>query len=80
MPEPERIINRNPWLYGPGPVRRIPKGVMGYYGRMPAHRSFGLAAIHGVIFSLAGATAYKVLFGDPQIKLIEDYYKENPPR
>ena len=76
----QRIIHRNPYLYGPGPVRRVPTGFLGSYGRMPAMQGFTMAAIHGMIFALAGSLIFKYGFGDPQIKAIEDYYKENPPR
>lgn len=76
----ERIINRNPYLYGPGPVRRVPAGVLTFYGRMPPMQGFSMAAMHGVALALAGSFIFKFGFGDPQIKAIEDYYKENPPR
>lgn len=76
----ERIINRNPYLYGPGPIKRVPKGAFTSYGRMPPVQGFALAAAHGVVFALAGSIAWKVFYGDHEIKAIEDYYKENPPR
>lgn len=76
----DRIINRNPYLYGPGPMRRTPKGPTSYYGRLPALKGFSMAATHGVLLALAGAFFFKFTVGDPQIKAIEDYYKENPPR
>jgi hypothetical protein len=76
----ERIINRNPYLFGPGPVRRVPKGFLTSYGRMPPVQGFTMAAVHGMIIALGGALIFKYGFGDPQIKAIEDYYKENPPR
>lgn len=76
----ERMINRNPYLYGPGPVKRIPSGVGSYYGRLPPLQGFSMAAAHGVVIALLGSFIFKYGFGDPQIKAIEDYYKENPPR
>ena len=76
----ERIINRNPYLYGPGPVRRVPSGVLSSYGRMPPLQGFSMAVIHGTIMALAGSFAFKFFIGDKQIKAIETYYKENPPR
>ena len=82
---PERIVNRNPYLYGPGPVRRTPgPGVMTMYSRMtksagPA-QSFSVCAVHAIGIALGVAFGFKYFFGDPQIKAIEDYYKENPPR
>ena len=50
------------------------------YAFMSPVRGFSMAATHGMIVALAGAMAFKLLVGDPQIKAIEDYYKENPPR
>lgn len=76
----DRIINKNPYLYGPGPVKRVAKGPMSMYGKMPPVRGFATAAAHGTVLALAGAFAFKIFFGDPQIKQIEEYYKENPPR
>lgn len=76
----ERIINKNPFLYGPGPVRRIPKGPFSFYGKAPPLQGFSMAAAHGVAIALAGSFFFKFFFGDPQIKAIEEYYKENPPR
>ena len=77
---PERLINRNPYLYGPGPVKRVPSGPFAFYALASPVRGFSMAAIHGTIFALAGAMVFKVFVGDVQIKAIEDYYKENPPR
>lgn len=76
----ERIINRNPYLYGPGPFRRTPTGMGSYYAKLPPVQGFGAAAVHGLVLSLVGGLIYKFGFGNPQIKQIEDYYKENPPR
>ena len=56
----ERIVNRNPYLFGPGPVRRVSKpGVMTSYGRMPPLQGFTMAAIHGMIFAVGGALGGK---------------------
>lgn len=76
----ERIINRNPELFGPGPVKRIPKGVFTMYSRMPPVQGFTMAAGHAVVLGLIGSFAFKWTIGDPQIREIEEYYKENPPR
>lgn len=76
----ERLINRNPYLYGPGPVRRVPKGFLTSYSRMGPLKGFSMAAAHGVVVALIGASAFKYFVSDPRIKAIEDYYKENPPR
>jgi hypothetical protein len=78
----DRIINKNKWLYGPGPVKRSPKGgFWSYYviGKSPAY-GFSLMATHGVILSVLVASGYKYFFFDPQIKAIEEYYRENPPK
>ena len=76
-----RVINRNPLLYGPGPVRRESQF---YYARLsrtkgPAY-SFMVCAAHGIVLGMIGGFGFKWLIGDKQIKMIEDYYKENPPR
>jgi hypothetical protein len=76
----QRIVNRNPYLYGPGPVRRVPKGMLTSYGNMPPLQGFTMAVVHGGVLALAGCLVFKYGFGDPQIKAIENYYKENPPR
>ena len=76
----ERLINRNPYLYGPGPVRRVPTGFTSSYANMPPVRGFSMAAIHGAAIALAGALIFKFGIGDPQIRQIEEYYRENPPR
>lgn len=73
----ERIINRNPYLYGPGPVKRVPKGMFTFYSRMPPIQGFALAAGHAVVLGLIGSFAFKFMIGDPQIRAIEEYYKEN---
>lgn len=75
-----RIVNQNPYLYGPGPVKRVPSGPFSMYGRAPPLRGFTMAAVHGVALALVTGLGYKFMFGDPQVKQIEDYYKENPPR
>ena len=76
----ERLINKNPYLYGPGPVRRVPKGMFSYYGRLPPLQGFSAAALTGAAIAFTGSMVFKIFIGDPQIKAIEDYYKENPPR
>lgn len=76
----ERIINYNRYLYGPGPVKRVPKGIFSFYARLPPAQGFSLAAAHGMVISLAGAFMFKYFIGDPQIRAIEEYYRENPPR
>ena len=63
-----------------GPIRRVPSGLASYYGRLPPLQGFSMAAAHGVVFALAGALIWKYTYGNPAIKKIEDYYKENPPR
>jgi hypothetical protein len=76
----ERIINQNPYLYGPGPVKRVPNGILKMYGRAPPLQGFSMAAAHGVALALAASFGFKYFVGDEQIKAIEEYYKENPPR
>ena len=74
------LVNKNPFLFGPGPVRRIPKGAFTATGRMPPLQGFSVAAAQGVALALAVSFGYKIFFGDPQVKQIEKYYRENPPR
>jgi hypothetical protein len=74
----ERLINRNPELFGPGPIARRPAA--GGIGAMPPLRGLVVCASQGLAVALLGGIAYNVLIGNPEIKKIEDYYKENPPR
>ena len=76
MMSAERLINRNPVLYGPGPLARRPGGL----GAMDPLRGLVICASGGIAFALSGALFYKFFIGDPGIKKVEDYYKENPPR
>ena len=73
----ERLINRNPLLYGPGPVARRP---MGGIGAMPPLRGLVTCAAQGMAIALAGGFFYTFFIGNPGLKKVEDYYKENPPR
>jgi len=72
----ERIINRNPTLYGPGPLGRRMPGI----GAMPPLQGLVRVATQGIIIGFAGAFAYKWTIGDPMIRDIEKYYQENPSR
>ena len=73
----ERLVNRNPELFGPGPLARRPAGGI---GAMPPLRGLIVCASQGMAVALLGGIAYNVLIGNPELKKIEDYYKENPPR
>lgn len=46
----------------------------------PPSAGFTMAALHGSAIALIGSFGFKWFIGDPHIKAIEDYYKENPPR
>ncbi len=74
----ERLINRNPELFGPGPVARRP--AEGSIGAMPPLKGLVVCASQGLAFGLAGGLFYNIFIGNPGIQKIEDYYKENPPR
>ena len=76
----QRLINKNPYLYGPGPIKRVPTGTFSYFGRVAPLQGFSSAAMVGVAIALTGSFTFKWFFGDPQIRAIENYYKENPPR
>ena len=71
----ERLVNRNPELFGPGPVSRRPTGI----GAMPPLKGLVTCASQGLAVALLGGIGYNVLFGNPGVKAIDDYYKENPP-
>lgn len=73
----ERLINRNPQLYGPGPLARRPAQAV---AAMPPLRGLVTCAAQGLAVSIAGGLVYKIFIGDPGIQAIEDYYIENPPR
>ncbi|CAB9510206.1 expressed unknown protein [Seminavis robusta] len=73
----ERIVNKDPRLYGPGPVRRIPTA---YYARMTPLAGFASCAAHGVAIGIVGGLFFKFAMGDPKTRTIEEYYKENPPK
>jgi hypothetical protein len=70
------IINRNPSLYGPGPLARR----MGGIGARPPLHSLVIMASSGLVVSLVTAVVWKYSLGDNDIKVFEDYYKENSPK
>ena len=47
---------------------------------MPPLRGLVVCASQGLAVGLAGGLVYNVVWGNPGIKKVEDYYKENPPR
>lgn len=73
----ERIVNKQPRLYGPGPVKRVSAT---YYGKMPPLRGFAMCAAQGVALGIAVSLAFKFGMADPSTRAIEEYYKENPPK
>ena len=72
----DRIVNRNYRLYGPGPLARMPGGL----GAKPPLQGLVICAGQALAFALAGGFAYKIFYGNPRIRKIEEYYKEHPPR
>ena len=72
-----RLINKNKWLYGPGPLGRRPTSGI---AAMPPLRGLVTCAMQGGVVSLVGGFAYLILVGNPGMKQVEDYYKENPTR
>lgn len=68
--------NLNRALYGPGPLARRPGGI----GGGPPLRGLVICASQGMVFALIGGFGYNFFIGNPGLKAIEDYYKENPPR
>ena len=71
----ERIINRNPYLYGPGPLARRPKGL----GARPPLQGLVVCAARGLAASLVIGFGYKFGMGDPATRAIKEYYEANPP-
>lgn len=76
MNKMDRIVNKNPYLFGPGPVRRMPTGL----GAKPPLQAFKICAFQALGVALVGGFAYNILLGNPMIKRIEKYYEENPVR
>lgn len=72
----ERIVNRNKLLYGPGPLGRKPFGL----GAKPPLQGLVICACQAIVFGLVGGFGYNYFLGNPGLKKIEDYYKENPTR
>jgi hypothetical protein len=73
---PERIINRNTMFYGPGPLARRPTGL----GARPPLQGLVICAAQGLAVAISAGIAYNVFIGNPGIRKIEEYYRENPPR
>ena len=71
-----RIINRNKFLYGPGPLGRRPTGL----GARPPLQGLVICAMQGIAVGLVGGLGYNVMFGNPLVNSIETYYKEHPSR
>ena len=69
-------VNRNHTLFGPGPLARR----MGGLAARPPVQSLVITALQGIAIGLGSAIIWKVGWGDPETKVFEDYYKENPPR
>lgn len=72
----DRLVNRNYKLYGPGPLARRPGGL----GAKPPLQGLVTVAAQGLAIAIAGGLAYRYFIGNPKLRKIEEYYKENPPR
>jgi len=72
----DRIVNRNKLFYGPGPLARKGFGL----AAKPPLRAFYICAAQAFVISMIGGFGYNYFSGDPMVKKIEDYYKENPVR
>ena len=66
--------NRNPRLYGPGPVFRPGKGP----ATGPPLQGLIKVAVQGCVLGFIGAMAYKVAIKDPTQRDVEEYYKKHP--
>jgi hypothetical protein len=53
---------------------------MGGLAARPPVYSLVVTALQGIAIGLGSAIAWKVAVLDPETKVFEDYYKENPPR
>eukprot|EP00560_Eucampia_antarctica_P007612 CAMPEP_0197827046 /NCGR_PEP_ID=MMETSP1437-20131217/3922_1 /TAXON_ID=49252 ORGANISM="Eucampia antarctica, Strain CCMP1452" /NCGR_SAMPLE_ID=MMETSP1437 /ASSEMBLY_ACC=CAM_ASM_001096 /LENGTH=73 /DNA_ID=CAMNT_0043427755 /DNA_START=75 /DNA_END=296 /DNA_ORIENTATION=+ len=71
-----RVVNKNPYLFGPGPVRRMPTGL----GARPPLQAFKICAFQAMGVALIGGFAYNFIIGNDTVKKIEKYYDENPVR
>ena len=69
-------MNKNRYLYGPGPLARKPIGL----GARPPLQGLVICACQALVLGLAGGFTYNIFMGNPALKKIEDYYKENPTR
>ena len=58
----ERLINRNPELFGPGPLARRPAGGI---GAMPPLKGLVACATQGLAVALLGGLAYNFFIGKP---------------
>ena len=72
-----RIVNKDPRMYGPGPVKRVSAS---YYGAMSPLKGFSMCATHGIALGFLGSLVFKFTMADPSTRTIEEYYKENPPK
>ena len=70
-----RIVNKNMWLYGPGPVLRMPSGL----AARPPLQGLVICATQGLVVALVAAFGYRFFIAIPENKAIDKYYKENPP-
>jgi hypothetical protein len=70
------VVNRNPKLFGPGPLARRPSGL----GAKPPLQGLVICAAQGLTLAIGGGFIYSYFFGYPRLRMIEQYYKENPPR
>ena len=72
----DRIVNRNPKLFGPGPLARRPSGL----GAKPPLQGLVMVAAQGIGIAVAGGFCYSYFFGYPRLRMIEQYYRDHPPR
>lgn len=72
----DRIVNRNPKLFGPGPLARRPGGL----GAKPPLQGLVIVAAQGLAIAITGGMCYRFFIGNPKLNMIEEYYKEHPPR
>jgi len=67
------IPNQNPYLYGPGPFKRVPKGP----AAGPPLRGLVIVASQAFGIGLVAALTYKYTVSEPQMRRYKQYYENH---
>lgn len=68
------IPNQNPWLYGPGPFKRVPTGP----AAGPPLAGLVKVCLQGLVLASAATFAVKKVYVDPQRRAYKEYYEKHP--